>query len=182
MTWFLLKVLCYLCSKNTRSVRYNRPSSVCQGQGLKFKGHGCVRMWMCFCLTGKEKRTRREQGKSICVCQFVHQFIILPVLSLQGGNDYEIFNDPRTIGYTVYCPEDTARLCQELFFDAAPRESWRSELPPLPPELPALGPCCHNQHFEPRLSKMRLLIPSILLIWMDSRRVFAFSPVTPRFF
>ncbi|CAG5897490.1 unnamed protein product [Menidia menidia] len=34
-----------------------------------------------------------------------------------GGNDYEIFNDPRTIGFTVYSPEDTARLCRELFFD-----------------------------------------------------------------
>ncbi|KAG9338835.1 hypothetical protein JZ751_025274 [Albula glossodonta] len=32
------------------------------------------------------------------------------------GNDYEIFNDPRTIGHTVYSPEDTARLCRELFF------------------------------------------------------------------
>ncbi|XP_028310463.1 phosphomannomutase 1 [Gouania willdenowi] len=38
-----------------------------------------------------------------------------------GGNDYEIFNDPRTIGFTVYSPEDTARLCRELFFDASPQ-------------------------------------------------------------
>ncbi|XP_047213068.1 phosphomannomutase 1-like [Girardinichthys multiradiatus] len=37
-----------------------------------------------------------------------------------GGNDYEIFNDPRTIGFTVYSPEHTARLCRELFFDASP--------------------------------------------------------------
>ncbi|CAI5674595.1 unnamed protein product [Oreochromis niloticus] len=40
-----------------------------------------------------------------------------------GGNDYEIFNDPRTIGFTVYSPEDTARLCREIFFDALPHES-----------------------------------------------------------
>uniref|UniRef100_A0A3Q0RLE3 Phosphomannomutase n=1 Tax=Amphilophus citrinellus TaxID=61819 RepID=A0A3Q0RLE3_AMPCI len=40
-----------------------------------------------------------------------------------GGNDYEIFNDPRTIGFTVYSPEDTARLCRELFFGALPHES-----------------------------------------------------------
>uniref|UniRef100_H3CH91 Phosphomannomutase n=2 Tax=Tetraodon nigroviridis TaxID=99883 RepID=H3CH91_TETNG len=33
-----------------------------------------------------------------------------------GGNDYEIFNDPRTIGFTVSCPSDTARRCRELFF------------------------------------------------------------------
>ncbi|KAG7460048.1 hypothetical protein MATL_G00217190 [Megalops atlanticus] len=39
-----------------------------------------------------------------------------------GGNDYEIFNDPRTIGFTVYSPEDTARLCRELFFSAPPNE------------------------------------------------------------
>jgi len=40
-----------------------------------------------------------------------------------GGNDYEIFEDPRTIGFTVYSPEDTARLCRELFFNAPPNES-----------------------------------------------------------
>ncbi|XP_061566975.1 phosphomannomutase 1 [Cololabis saira] len=40
-----------------------------------------------------------------------------------GGNDYEIFNDPRTNGFTVYSPEDTARLCRELFFNDSPLES-----------------------------------------------------------
>ncbi|KAJ3600762.1 hypothetical protein NHX12_031737 [Muraenolepis orangiensis] len=40
-----------------------------------------------------------------------------------GGNDYEIFNDPRTIGFTVYAPEDTARLCREMFFSTPPNES-----------------------------------------------------------
>ncbi|XP_019960928.2 phosphomannomutase 1 isoform X1 [Paralichthys olivaceus] len=40
-----------------------------------------------------------------------------------GGNDFEIFSDPRTIGFTVYSPDDTARLCRELFFDAAPNDS-----------------------------------------------------------
>ncbi|XP_045074070.1 phosphomannomutase 2-like [Coregonus clupeaformis] len=33
-----------------------------------------------------------------------------------GGNDYEIFADPRTIGHEVTCPEDTQRICQDLFF------------------------------------------------------------------
>uniref|UniRef100_W5MHS2 Phosphomannomutase n=1 Tax=Lepisosteus oculatus TaxID=7918 RepID=W5MHS2_LEPOC len=33
-----------------------------------------------------------------------------------GGNDYEIYMDPRTIGHEVSCPEDTRRLCEELFF------------------------------------------------------------------
>jgi phosphomannomutase len=34
----------------------------------------------------------------------------------QGGNDFEIFEHPRTIGHTVTCPEDTERICRELFF------------------------------------------------------------------
>ena len=33
----------------------------------------------------------------------------------QGGNDYEIFEDPRTIGHTVTGPADTMRICEELF-------------------------------------------------------------------
>ncbi|XP_061883187.1 phosphomannomutase 2 [Entelurus aequoreus] len=32
-----------------------------------------------------------------------------------GGNDYEIYSDPRTIGHEVSSPEETQRLCQELF-------------------------------------------------------------------
>ncbi|XP_016321772.1 phosphomannomutase 1-like isoform X1 [Sinocyclocheilus anshuiensis] len=40
-----------------------------------------------------------------------------------GGNDYEIFEDPRTIGFTVCSPEDTARLCREMFFNAPPNEA-----------------------------------------------------------
>ncbi|XP_044158001.1 phosphomannomutase 1 [Bufo gargarizans] len=33
-----------------------------------------------------------------------------------GGNDYEIYTDPRTIGHTVVSPEDTLRRCRQLFF------------------------------------------------------------------
>ncbi|XP_029367711.1 phosphomannomutase 2 isoform X2 [Echeneis naucrates] len=33
-----------------------------------------------------------------------------------GGNDYEIFCDPRTIGHEVSCPEETRQLCEQLFF------------------------------------------------------------------
>lgn len=33
----------------------------------------------------------------------------------KGGNDYEIFEDPRTIGHSVTCPEDTVKLLNELF-------------------------------------------------------------------
>ncbi|KOS18814.1 Phosphomannomutase [Escovopsis weberi] len=35
--------------------------------------------------------------------------------TFRGGNDYEIFNDPRTIGHTVKGPEDTMLILQELF-------------------------------------------------------------------
>ncbi|WRT63923.1 uncharacterized protein IL334_000850 [Kwoniella shivajii] len=33
----------------------------------------------------------------------------------KGGNDYEIFSDPRVIGHTVTSPEDTMRQLDELF-------------------------------------------------------------------
>ncbi|GJN90401.1 hypothetical protein Rhopal_003412-T1 [Rhodotorula paludigena] len=33
----------------------------------------------------------------------------------QGGNDYEIYEDPRTIGHSVTCPEDTQRELKKLF-------------------------------------------------------------------
>ncbi|KAI0060957.1 eukaryotic phosphomannomutase [Artomyces pyxidatus] len=34
----------------------------------------------------------------------------------KGGNDYEIFTDPRTIGHSVTSPADTMRILKELFF------------------------------------------------------------------
>ncbi|KAK2154420.1 hypothetical protein LSH36_269g08044 [Paralvinella palmiformis] len=33
-----------------------------------------------------------------------------------GGNDHEIFADPRTIGHTVTSPDDTRRQLEEIFF------------------------------------------------------------------
>ncbi|XP_028292093.1 phosphomannomutase 2 isoform X1 [Gouania willdenowi] len=33
-----------------------------------------------------------------------------------GGNDYEIYCDPRTIGHEVSSPEETQQICKELFF------------------------------------------------------------------
>ncbi|CAH2350593.1 phosphomannomutase [[Candida] railenensis] len=35
--------------------------------------------------------------------------------SYKGGNDYEIYTDPRTIGHAVNSPEDTIRILNELF-------------------------------------------------------------------
>lgn len=34
----------------------------------------------------------------------------------KGGNDYEIYEDSRTIGHSVKSPEDTMKLIEELFF------------------------------------------------------------------
>jgi phosphomannomutase len=36
-------------------------------------------------------------------------------MTMEGGNDYEIFVDPRTIGHTVKDPPDTIRQCSEIF-------------------------------------------------------------------
>lgn len=33
----------------------------------------------------------------------------------KGGNDYEIYSDPRTIGHSVESPDDTVRQLKELF-------------------------------------------------------------------
>ena len=38
------------------------------------------------------------------------------VTAFQGGNDWEIYNDPRTIGHSVASPDDTARILKELFW------------------------------------------------------------------
>lgn len=35
--------------------------------------------------------------------------------TFEGGNDYEIYNDPRVIGHAVTCPEDTIRILKDLF-------------------------------------------------------------------
>jgi len=33
-----------------------------------------------------------------------------------GGNDYEIYESPKTEGHSVTSPDDTIRICKELFF------------------------------------------------------------------
>ncbi|XP_051819591.1 phosphomannomutase 2 [Antechinus flavipes] len=35
--------------------------------------------------------------------------------TMPGGNDYEIYTDSRTVGYSVTSPEDTQRICEKLF-------------------------------------------------------------------
>ncbi|KAH9072135.1 eukaryotic phosphomannomutase [Lactarius deliciosus] len=36
--------------------------------------------------------------------------------TFKGGNDYEIFADPRTVGHTVSSPADTTKILREIFF------------------------------------------------------------------
>ncbi|KAL0244146.1 hypothetical protein GEMRC1_008231 [Eukaryota sp. GEM-RC1] len=55
--------------------------------------------------------------KTYCL-QFVHQFTEIHFFgdkTYLGGNDYEIFADPRVVGHTVTSPEDTVRQIEELF-------------------------------------------------------------------
>ncbi|XP_058013812.1 phosphomannomutase 2 isoform X1 [Ahaetulla prasina] len=36
--------------------------------------------------------------------------------TMPGGNDYEIYTDPRTLGHSVSSPEQTREICEGLFF------------------------------------------------------------------
>ena len=38
---------------------------------------------------------------------------------MPGGNDHEIYEDPRTIGHSVKNPEETIKLINELFLKKA---------------------------------------------------------------
>jgi phosphomannomutase len=39
--------------------------------------------------------------------------------TFEGGNDFEIFSDPRVKGFTTDGPETTIRLCRDLFLKEA---------------------------------------------------------------
>ncbi|XP_004676487.2 PREDICTED: phosphomannomutase 1 isoform X1 [Condylura cristata] len=40
-----------------------------------------------------------------------------------GGNDFEIYADPRTVGHSVVSPQDTVRRCREIFFPETAHEA-----------------------------------------------------------
>lgn len=76
-------------------------------RALEFIGLGCGGyVWQ----NRHSFRALQRSQANLCVC-----------VMLQGGNDYEIYCDPRTIGHEVSCPEETLQLCQQLFF------SWERE-------------------------------------------------------
>ncbi|XP_037016463.1 phosphomannomutase 1 isoform X1 [Artibeus jamaicensis] len=39
-----------------------------------------------------------------------------------GGNDFEIYADPRTVGHSVVSPQDTVQRCREIFFPETAHE------------------------------------------------------------
>ena len=56
----------------------------------------------------------------IVVKRDISNFILFPVdffgdKTFVGGNDYEIFTHERTIGHTVFSPDDTKAQCTKLF-------------------------------------------------------------------
>lgn len=56
--------------------------------------------------------------KTYCL-QFVTEFSEIHFFgdkTFEGGNDFEIFTDDRTIGHATTSPEETVRMCTELFF------------------------------------------------------------------
>lgn len=44
-------------------------------------------------------------------------------LCVQGGNDFEIYADPRTVGHSVVSPQDTVQRCREIFFPETAHEA-----------------------------------------------------------
>jgi phosphomannomutase len=62
-----------------------------------------------FCLNHLERGAKEPGGIEYTTIHFFGDKTAL------GGNDYEIYNDPRTIGHAVDSPADTARIVKELF-------------------------------------------------------------------
>jgi len=60
-----------------------------------------------YCLTHIENE--KKYGKGFDTIHFFGD------KTYKGGNDYEIFTDPRTIGHSVEKPEDTIKLLGEIF-------------------------------------------------------------------
>ena len=65
----------------------------------------------------KMRTSMRFTSLAINATQSVSWTVITSISDIlpQGGNDYEIFSDPRTIGHSVSNPADTIRLVKELF-------------------------------------------------------------------
>ncbi|KAI9737257.1 MAG: Phosphomannomutase [Claussenomyces sp. TS43310] len=62
-----------------------------------------------YCLQHLEREATRPGGIAYTTIHFFGD------RTFEGGNDYEIFSDPRTIGHSVTSPEDTAVQLKQLF-------------------------------------------------------------------
>ena len=65
-----------------------------------------------YCLQHIEAEADTSKGLSGINYKNIHFF---GDKTFEGGNDYEIYQDPRTIGHAVTGPEDTLRVIRELF-------------------------------------------------------------------
>lgn len=65
-----------------------------------------------YCLKHIETEAETSKGLSGVKYKTIHFF---GDKCFQGGNDYEIYSDTRTIGHAVKGPEDTIRLLKEIF-------------------------------------------------------------------
>ncbi|KAF2197778.1 eukaryotic phosphomannomutase [Delitschia confertaspora ATCC 74209] len=63
-----------------------------------------------FCLRHVEAEKQRPDGVEYTTIHFFGDKTSV------GGNDYEIYTDPRTVGHSVKNPEDTMRQVKEIFF------------------------------------------------------------------
>ncbi|KAH6691299.1 eukaryotic phosphomannomutase [Plectosphaerella plurivora] len=62
-----------------------------------------------YCLRHLEDEGKRPGGINYSTIHFFGD------KTFEGGNDYEIYTDPRTEGHSVKDPEDTMRILKELF-------------------------------------------------------------------
>lgn len=62
-----------------------------------------------YCLTHLENEAKRPGGVEYTTIHFFGD------KTMVGGNDYEIFIDPRTIGHAVEGPAHTMAIIKELF-------------------------------------------------------------------
>ena len=62
-----------------------------------------------YCLQHLENEGKKPGGVAYTTIHFFGD------KTFKGGNDYEIYNDPRTTGHSVTGPEDTASQLKKLF-------------------------------------------------------------------
>jgi phosphomannomutase len=62
-----------------------------------------------YCLQHVENEAKREGGVHYTTIHFFGD------KTMKGGNDYEIYEDPRTIGHSVKDPADTLQMLKKMF-------------------------------------------------------------------